>query len=78
MSRESIVFTIGVLLLVIPHLGVPDLWKFIFYMVSGALLVFVGYTLRRSAYLRSIQKENGEHGTDAFSEQKHDHSHLHM
>ncbi len=68
MSRESIVFTLGILLLVIPHLGIPDAWKFYFYMASGVLLVIVGYTLRRSAYLRSIQKENGERGTDSFVE----------
>ena len=68
MSRESIVFTLGILLLVIPHLGIPDAWKLYFYVASGVVLVFVGYKLRRSAYLRSIEKENGERGTDAFVE----------
>jgi hypothetical protein len=68
MSRESIVFTIGLLLLVIPNLGLPEAWKFYFFMVSGALLAFIGYSLRRGAYLRSIEKENGERSTDSFVE----------
>lgn len=68
MSRESIVFTIGLLLLVIPHLGIPDAWKAYFFVVSGLLLVLVGYSLRRAAYLRSIEKTNGERGTDSFVE----------
>lgn len=68
MSRESIVFTAGILLLIVPHLGIPDVWKFYFYGISGALLIIVGYSLRRASYLRSIEKENGERGTDSFVE----------
>lgn len=68
MSRESIVFTAGILLLVVPHLGIPDTWKFYFYGIAGALLIIVGYSLRRTSYLRSIEKENGERGADSFVE----------
>lgn len=68
MSRESIVFTLGILLLVIPNLGIPESWKFYFFMFTGVVMVVTGYSLRRSAYLRSIQKENGERGTDSFVE----------
>lgn len=68
MSRESIVFTLGILILVIPNLGIPEAWKFYFFIGAGILLVTIGYSLRRSAYLRSIQKENGEQSTDSFVE----------
>jgi uncharacterized membrane protein len=71
MSRESIVFTFGILLLVIPSLGIPEAWKFYFYIGVGVILIIVGYSLRRSAYLRSIEKENGDHGTDSFAERVH-------
>jgi uncharacterized membrane protein len=70
MSRESIVFTLGILLLVIPSLGIPETWKLYFFIGAGVILVFVGFSLRRSAYLRSIKKENGEQGTDSFAEQR--------
>jgi hypothetical protein len=68
MSRESIVFTLGILLLIIPNLGIPDAWKFYFLIGSGIVLVVVGYSLRRSSYIRSIEMDNGERGTDAFVE----------
>ena len=68
MSRESIVFTLGILLLVIPNLGIPESWKFYFFIVSGLLLVSIGYSLRKQAYLRSIERANGERGTDSFVE----------
>lgn len=56
------------MLLVMPNLGIPDVWKLYFYIGAGIVLVVVGYSLRRSAYLRSIEKENGEQGTDSFVE----------
>ena len=68
MSRESIVFTLGIMLIVIPKLGVPDTWKLYFYIGSGIVLVLIGYSLCRSSYLRSIKKANGDHGTDSFVE----------
>lgn len=68
MSKESIVFTLGLLLLFVPYLGIPESWKSYFFLVAGVLLVLIGYRLRRNAYLRSIKKENGEHATDSFVE----------
>ncbi len=71
MSRESIVFVSGVLLLIVPHLGIPENWKLYFFVGIGVILTLVGYSLRRSSYLRSIQKANGERQTDSFVEHVH-------
>ena len=68
MSRESIVFTLGILIFVTPRLGIPESWIGYFFAGTGVILVIVGYSLRRSSYLRSIQKENGERSTDSFVE----------
>lgn len=70
MSRESIVFALGIIIFLMPHLGVPEDWKVYFYTVAGLVLLITGYSLRRSAYLRSIEKENGEHDGDSFAEHK--------
>lgn len=70
MTRESIVLVLGIMLFLMPHLGVPEQWKFYFYVVAGVLLVLVGYGLRRSAYLRSIETADGEHDGDSFAEHK--------
>ncbi len=70
MSRESIVFVLGIIIFLMPHLGVPEDWKVYFYTGAGLILLVAGYSLRRSAYLRSIEKENGEHDGDSFAENK--------
>lgn len=68
MTRESTVFIFGVLLILVPHLGVPDTWKFYFYLGCGVLLMILGYSLRRSAYLRSLERGGGERQAESFVE----------
>ncbi len=51
-----------------PHLGVPSDWKMYFYLGAGAVCMLCGYSLRRSAYVRSIEQRNGERHTDSFAE----------
>lgn len=68
MTKESIVFFLGMVIFVVPHIGVPDSWKVYAYALSGLILMVVGYSLRQKAYIRSIEKENGERDTDSFVE----------
>lgn len=68
MTKESLVFFLGVIIFVVPHIGVPENWKVYTYAISGILLMVVGYSLRQKAYIRSIEKENGERDTDSFME----------
>ena len=68
MTRESIVFFLGVVIFVVPHIGIPNTWKLYGYAFSGLALIFIGYSLRQQAYIRSIEKENGERDTDSFVE----------
>lgn len=69
MKRESLVFFLGLMLVLLPFFGIPGMWKHIAYVVLGLLLVLVGYQLRRKAYLRSIEDDTGERKTDAYVEQ---------
>jgi len=68
MKRETIVFILGFLVVLMPQLGIPTEWKTGFFVVAGVVLMIVGYSLRRAAYLRSIERENGERHTDSFVE----------
>lgn len=68
MSRESLVILLGLMVIFLPSFGVPNDWKVMVQVGAGALLVLVGYSLRRSMYLRTIDRGNGERGTDAFLE----------
>lgn len=70
MSRESIVFLLGIILFISPYLGVPMQWKVWLYTGAGLILIWCGYSLRRTAYLRSLERANGERTADSFAEHK--------
>jgi len=71
MSRESFVFILGLVVFFTSFLGIPTEWKEWIFIGSGALLMIVGYILRRAAFLRSIEHESGERRGDAFVEHPH-------
>lgn len=68
MSRESLVLLIGIVVFFTPLLSVPEDWKRYVIAGCGALLLVIGYFLRRAAYLRQISMGNNERGTDSFVE----------
>ena len=68
MSKETIVFISGILLIIVPFLGVPLMWREYAVAALGVLLTFVGYALRRGLYLKHIERVGGERATDSFVE----------
>ncbi len=66
--KETSVFVFGILLTVIPFLGIPLLWRQYIILGIGIILILIGYALRRRAFLSRIDKGNGERGTDSFVE----------
>lgn len=68
MSKESIVFLFGIIVFWTPFLGVTDDWKRYIIVVSGIVLVIVGYQLRRAAYFRSIEEHDGDRKSESFVE----------
>lgn len=68
MSKETLVFLFGILLTIIPFLGVPVLWRQYVIFGIGVLLILIGYALRRRVYLSRLDLGNGERGTDSFVE----------
>lgn len=70
MSRESFVFLIGFIVFFTPFLGIPRDWKEWVSIGAGVIIMFLGYKLRRAAFLRSIMHESGEHRSDVFVEHK--------
>ena len=68
MTKETLVFILGILLTIIPFLGVPETWRQYGVFGAGVILILIGYVLRRSVYLKSIDKGDGERGTDSFVE----------
>ena len=66
--KETTVFICGLLLTIIPFLGIPHAWRQYSVFGIGVLLILVGYALRRRLYLHRLDMGNGERGTDSFVE----------
>lgn len=70
MSRESLVIILGVVVFFTTSVSIPADWKFYILSGSGVILIIVGFFLRRAAYIRRIDRGNGERGTDSFTESR--------
>lgn len=68
MSREVLVILIGFLVFFTPFLGVPQSWKDGLLIAAGVFLMLIGFLLRRAAFLRSIDRGNGERQGELFLE----------
>lgn len=68
MSKESLVFTLGIVVFFTSFLGIPREYKEWIFIASGFLLTVTGYRLRRRAFLASLERETGERRGDAFVE----------
>lgn len=68
MTKETFVFFLGIFLTLVPFLGFPEAWRQYAVTIVGALLILIGYIMRRAVYLEKINKGNGERGNDSFVE----------
>jgi hypothetical protein len=58
MSRAAIVITIGVLVVLLPILGIPSFWKTVLFSISGLGLIFIGALMKRERNEESVQQES--------------------
>lgn len=65
MTKGTVVFLSGLLLVVLPFLGIPAPWKLYATVSLGGLLALCGYLIRRQQYLAEIRKYSEE---DTFME----------
>ncbi len=68
MSKETLVFVFGIILTIVPFLGIPTEWRQYTIFGLGICLTLIGYALRRRLYFDRIDKGNGERSTDSFVE----------
>jgi heme/copper-type cytochrome/quinol oxidase subunit 4 len=68
MLKETLVFVCGILLTIVPFLGIPQSWRQYAVLAMGVLLIMVGYALRRAVYLSQLDRGDGERGNESFME----------
>ena len=68
MSKETLVFVLGLFVFMTPFFGFPREWKEWLLIGIGIILMVVGYALRRNAFFQSLEQEGGERRADVFVE----------
>ncbi len=68
MSKETLVFILGILIFLVPFLGLPTDYKKWILVGAGFVLMIIGYILRREIFLKSLTAESGERRANVFVE----------
>lgn len=67
-SKGTLIFFLGIALMLVPSLGIPFLWKQYILFAMGFFLLLLGYMIRRSDYLRTLEGEGGLNSEETFVE----------
>ena len=68
MHKASLIGLLGLLLTVLPFLGVPEAWKMYATTAVGVLLILLGYLLIRDRIHAASDMGNGERGNESYVE----------
>ena len=68
MRKAMLIGLSGLLLMVLPFLGIPAIWKLYITVGTGGLLLLLGYLLIRDRVYFDNDLGNGERGNESFVE----------
>ena len=68
MRKATLIGLCGLLLTVLPYLGIPETWKVYTTSGIGVLLVLLGYLLVRDRIHAESDLGNGERGNESYVE----------
>ena len=55
MSKEMLVIVLGLLVIVVPSLGLPGSWRGVLLVLTGVAIVSVGFLLRGEVISKGVQ-----------------------
>jgi uncharacterized membrane protein len=68
MTKGTAIFLLGLLVIILPALGVPMAWKQIAFVVMGVIMLGIGYSLRRAQYLATLEHDGVVRTAETFVE----------
>ena len=60
MSKEMSIILLGVWVIIVPYLGLPEAWRIFLIVLSGIAIVVIGLLLRGETLSRGVE-ENKNH-----------------
>ena len=68
MNKAGFTGLLGLMLVVLPFLGIPDEWKVYGTVGAGAIIAILSYLIIRDRILRDMDMGNGERGNESYVE----------
>ena len=68
MNKASLTGLLGLILVTLPFLGIPDQWKVYGTAGAGAIIAVLSYLIIRDRILASMDMGNGERGNESYVE----------
>ncbi len=68
MTKGTAIFLLGLLVIILPALGVPMAWKQIAFALMGIIMLGIGYSLRRAQYLATLEHDGVVRTAETFVE----------
>lgn len=68
MTKGTAIFLLGLLVIILPALGIPLVWKQIAFAVMGIIMLGIGYSLRRTQYLATLEHDGVLRTAETFVE----------
>lgn len=68
MTKGTAIFLLGLLVIILPTLGIPLVWKQIAFAVMGIIMLGIGYSLRRAQYLATLEHDGVLRTAETFVE----------
>ena len=68
MRKATLIGLLGLLLTVLPYLGIPETWKMYGTSGAGVTLILLGYLFVRDQIHAESYMGNGERGNESFVE----------
>lgn len=68
MTKELFITFVGLILILLPQLGIPTSFKDWLVTGAGLILALLGYLLARKRFLAETNLGDGERGADTFVE----------
>ncbi|MCU0678326.1 MAG: hypothetical protein MUF19_01915 [Candidatus Pacebacteria bacterium] len=68
MTKGTAIFLLGLLVIILPALGVPMAWKQIAFVIMGIIMLGIGYSLRRAQYLATLEHDGVVRTAETFVE----------
>ena len=58
MKKETSLYLLGILVIILPYLGFPNNWRKFLFFVFGAIIIYIAYMYRREKKIREAKSDS--------------------